>query len=96
MSAKSGDPVDSDDIELGYEIRKGRHVTFERGELDDLRPESTKAVEVSDFVALDDIDPIYYERTYWLGTDRQGGGQGLPASACRHGGSPSASGSEVW
>jgi DNA end-binding protein Ku len=69
VSAESGKPVDADDIELGYEISKGRYVTFERDELDDLRPESTRAVEVSDFVALDDIDPIYYERTYWLAPD---------------------------
>lgn len=66
ISEKSGKPVDGDDIELGFEIRAGRHVTFEKGELADLKPESTKAVEVSDFVALEDIDPIYYERTYWL------------------------------
>lgn len=66
VSEKSGKPVDGDDIELGYEIRKGRYVTFDRKELDDLKPESTKTVEVTDFVALDDIDPIYYDRTYWL------------------------------
>lgn len=69
ISEKTGKPVDSDDIEMGFEIRKGRHVTFEKGEIDELRPESTKAIEVSDFVALDDIDPIYYERTYWLAPD---------------------------
>jgi DNA end-binding protein Ku len=34
--------------------------------LEALRPESTKTIEVIDFVALDEIDPIYYERTYWL------------------------------
>jgi DNA end-binding protein Ku len=67
VSDKTGRKVDPDAIELGYEVSKGKHVTFEKGELDDLKPESTKAVEVSDFVALDDIDPIYYERTYWLG-----------------------------
>ena len=69
VSDKTGDPVASDDIELGYEIRDGRYVTFERDEIDELRPESTKAIEVSDFVAIDEIDPIYYERTYWLGPD---------------------------
>jgi len=34
-----------------------------------LRPRSTRTVEVSDFVPLEDIDPIYYERTYWLAPD---------------------------
>lgn len=69
ISDKTGKPVDSDDIEMGYETSKGRYVTFDREELDDLRPESTRAVEVTDFVALEDVDPIYYERTYWLAPD---------------------------
>jgi DNA end-binding protein Ku len=67
VSAKTGKEVDSADIELGFETSKGRYVTFSKPELDDLRPASTRAVEVSDFVSLDDIDPVYYERTYWLG-----------------------------
>ena len=54
---------------LGFEISESRHVTFDKKELDELRPKSTKAIEVTDFVALDEVDPIYYERTYWLGPD---------------------------
>jgi DNA end-binding protein Ku len=66
VSAKTGREVDNADIEMGFETSKGRYVTFSKPELDDLRPSSTRAVEVGDFVSLDDIDPIYYERTYWL------------------------------
>ena len=66
VSEKSGKEVDADDIEMGFEIRKGRYVTFDKKELEELRPASTRMIEVSDFVALDEIDPIYYERTYWL------------------------------
>ena len=66
VSAKTGKDVDNADIEMGFETSKGRYVTFSKRELDDLRPASTRAVEVTDFVSLDDIDPIYYERTYWL------------------------------
>ena len=69
VSEKSGREVDADDIEMGFEIEPGRYVTFDKKELDDLRPESTKAIEVTDFVALEEIDPIYYERTYWLAPD---------------------------
>jgi DNA end-binding protein Ku len=69
VSEESGERVESRDIELGYEIRKGRYVTFDQSELDELRPESTRAVEVTEFVALEEIDPIYYERTYWLAPD---------------------------
>jgi DNA end-binding protein Ku len=69
VSEKTGKEVTSDDIELGYEIRKGRYVTFDKSELEDLKPQSTRTIDVQDFVALADIDPIYYERTYWLAPD---------------------------
>ena len=69
MSEKSGKEVDAADIELGFEIRKGRWVTFDKAELDELRPASTRSIEVTDFVGLAEIDPIYYERTYWLAPD---------------------------
>ena len=57
VSEKTGREVDSDDIEMGFEIRKGKYVTFDKDELDELRPESTRAIEVTDFVALDDDRP---------------------------------------
>ena len=69
VSEKSGREVDADQIEMGFEVSDGHYVKFDKSELDDLRPTSTKMIEVSDFVALDDIDPIYYERTYWLAPD---------------------------
>ena len=69
VSEKSGREVDADDIEMGYEVKKGRYVTFDKEELDELKPASTRAIEVTDFVSLDEIDPIYYERTYWLVPD---------------------------
>lgn len=67
VSEKSGREVDADDIELGFEVRKGRYVTFDKNDVRELRPESTRQIEVTDFVALEDVDPIYYDRTYWLG-----------------------------
>jgi DNA end-binding protein Ku len=69
VSEKSGREVKADKIEMGFEVSKGRYVTFDTDELSDLRPASTRAIEVTDFVALDDVDPIYYERTYWLAPD---------------------------
>ena len=69
VSEKSGREVDADQIEMGFEVSDGHYVKFDKSELDDLRPTSTKMIEVSDFVALDDVDPIYYERTYWLAPD---------------------------
>jgi DNA end-binding protein Ku len=66
VSEKSGREVEADDIVMGFEISKGKYVTFAKEELKELQPASTKAIEVTDFVALHDVDPIFYERTYWL------------------------------
>lgn len=75
VSEKTGKEVDTDDIEMGYEVKPGRYVTFERKELDELKPSSTRTIDISDFVPLAEIDPIYYERTYWLGPDGEGAGR---------------------
>ena len=75
VSEKTHRKLDGDDIEMGYELRKGRYVAFTKAELADLRPKSTRVVDVSDFVPLEDIDPIYYERTYWLSPDGTGTGR---------------------
>ena len=73
VSESSGREVKDSDIEMGFELSKGHYVTFEKDELRALRPASTKAIEVDEFVALEEIDPIYYERTYWLAPDGEAG-----------------------
>lgn len=72
VSKESGEPVDADDIEMGYEVSDGRYVTFERSEIDEMRPESTRNISVSDFVDLASIDPVFYQRTYWLAPTDEG------------------------
>jgi DNA end-binding protein Ku len=69
VSDKTHDEVTKDDIELGYEISKGKYVTVDPDEVAELRPRTTKTIDVEDFVALADVDPVYYERTYWLAPD---------------------------
>jgi DNA end-binding protein Ku len=69
VSGKSGRRVPDDKIEKGYEVSKGRYVVVDADELDELRPRSTKSIEITDFVALAAVDPIYYENTYWLAPD---------------------------
>ena len=66
VSEKTGREVDADNIEMGFEVSKGRYVTFDKDELQQLKPASTRTIDVTDFVALEAIDPIFYERTYWL------------------------------
>jgi DNA end-binding protein Ku len=75
VSERTGREVDADDVELGYEVEKGHYVTFARDELDRLRPESTRMVEVTDFVDLAAVDPIFYGTTYWLAPDGDAGAQ---------------------
>jgi DNA end-binding protein Ku len=69
VSDKTGREVDADHIEKGYELRKGEYVIVDPDELAELRPRTTRTIDVGDFVALDDIDPIYYDHTYWLAPD---------------------------
>jgi DNA end-binding protein Ku len=67
VSAKTGKPVENDDINRAFEVSKGEYVVVDDEELESMRPRSTRTVDITDFVELEDIDPIYYEHTYWLG-----------------------------
>lgn len=62
--------VKADEIVSGYEYSKGQYVLVDTAELDKLRTESDKSVNIQGFVAPDDIDPIYYAgKTYYLVPD---------------------------
>jgi DNA end-binding protein Ku len=69
VSAKTGKKVPSDDIERGFELSKGKYVVVDADELDALRPKTTRTVDITDFVDLNAVDPIYYDHTYWLAPD---------------------------
>jgi DNA end-binding protein Ku len=58
--------VPYEEIVKGFEISKGRYVAIEPQELAALSPKATRTIEIRDFVDLADIDPIYYEATYYL------------------------------
>ncbi len=45
-------------------------MTLTRDELEELDPKKTRAIEIQDFVDLDEIDPIYFEHPYYLGPDK--------------------------
>ncbi len=62
----TGDEVPYDDIVKGYELTPDQYVVIEPGELEALDPKKTKSIEIEDFVALDEIDPIYYDHPYYL------------------------------
>jgi len=50
----------------GYEVSPGEYVIVEDEELRALEPEKSRMIEISDFVSMGEIDPIYYERPYYL------------------------------
>jgi DNA end-binding protein Ku len=54
----------------GYEISKGRYVMLKRDELEKFDPAGTRTIEIEDFVALDAIDPVYYQNTWYLVPDK--------------------------
>ena len=62
----TGEHVDSDDIVRGFEVEKGRFVPLEDEDLDRLDVELTKTIDILDFVDLDEIDPIYFRKAYYL------------------------------
>jgi DNA end-binding protein Ku len=62
----TGDPVDADDVVRGFEIEKGKYVPLEDEDLDRLDIELTHTVDICDFVDLDEIDPIYFRKAYYL------------------------------
>jgi DNA end-binding protein Ku len=56
----------------GYEYAKGQYVLFTEEELKALTPDPTNAIEITEFVPIDQVDPIYYEKSTYLGPDRGG------------------------
>jgi len=72
VSDATGEEVPPDRIKRGYEISKGRYVTIEPDELDVLRPKGSHAIEIEEFVDLDEIDPLYFEQPYYLVPDKRG------------------------
>lgn len=72
--AHCGKEVAPEDIAKGFEYEKGKFVLFNEEEIDALKPESAKVIQILDFVQLSDIDPIYYQKAYYLSPDMAGAG----------------------
>jgi DNA end-binding protein Ku len=56
----------------GYEFAKDQYVRVTDEELKALEGEASKMIDIAEFVPLDKVDPIYFERTYYLGADKGG------------------------
>jgi DNA end-binding protein Ku len=67
LKVAAGDrKVANDDIVMGYEVEPGNYVLLEKDELDAVRLETRHTIELTQFVDAQDIDPLYFERPYYL------------------------------
>lgn len=66
--------ISTDEIVKGYEYVKGKYVVLTDKELQEIKDEhEDKTVEIIDFVKMEDIDPIYFNRSYFIGPGENGG-----------------------
>jgi DNA end-binding protein Ku len=70
VAESDGKEVPYEKIVKGYEYAPDQYVVLSRDELSELEPQRSRAIEIQDFVDLDDIDPIYFEQPYYLGPDK--------------------------
>lgn len=61
-----GEEVTADHLVKGYEVAPDRYVKITKEELEALDPKATHAIDIEDFIRLEEIDPIYYEHTYYV------------------------------
>jgi DNA end-binding protein Ku len=72
VCTKDEEIVPRDQMVKGYEFTKDQYVTFTEAELKAMAEESTRAIEITEFVPLQKVDPIYFEAAYYLGPDKGG------------------------
>lgn len=84
INPNSGEVVSRDQMVKGYEFAKGQYVTFTDEEIKNLMEKSSPAIEIVEFVPLLEVDPIYYDKGYYLGPEEGGErAYGLLAAAMR-------------
>ncbi len=67
VSEETGEEVANEQIVRGYELGDGRHVTLEPEDLEAAAPDGSRTINVEDFVRLADVDPRYFNATYYAG-----------------------------
>jgi DNA end-binding protein Ku len=66
VNERTGDEVGTGDIVKGYEVGEGEYVLVEPEELDEIAPGRSQTIDITDFVGLEEIEPVYFDRTYYL------------------------------
>src|SRR5690349_19402544 len=66
---KEDKPVDRSDIVKGYEVSKGEYIAVDDEELKKIAPPSATTMEILQFVRAKEIDPLYFESSYYVAPD---------------------------
>jgi len=72
VCSKEGVVVDREDTVKGYEFAKDQYVQFAPEEIKALEEVGTHSVEISEFVPIESVDPVYFDNTYYLSPDKGG------------------------
>ncbi|MFJ4675399.1 Ku protein [Kitasatospora sp. NPDC088783] len=67
VNERTGEEVPFEDVVKGYEIAEGQYVVVEPAELEEISPGRSRTIEISGFADLAEIDPVFFDRTYYLG-----------------------------
>lgn len=70
--AEDDKPVPRDEIVKGYEYRKGEYIVIEPEEIKQIEPKTAKAMEILEFVRADEVDPLYFDASYYLVPEEAG------------------------
>jgi DNA end-binding protein Ku len=73
ICTKENKEVPYKQVAKGYELRGGKYVMLEQEEIDAAAGESSHLIELEEFVGATEIDPVFYDRTYYLGVGKDGG-----------------------
>ena len=72
VCSADGEEVAYEDIVKGYDMGGGQYVLIDPDELDALDPEATHTIDIEDFVDLDQIDPLFFDASYYVLPDERG------------------------
>src|SRR5215217_5291145 len=72
VAEESGKEVAWEEHVRGYEYEKGKFVVLSDEDLKRAAPEATQTIDITDFVDLEDIDPLYFDKPYYVAPDKKG------------------------
>ena len=64
--------VERSEVEKGYEFEKDQYLLFSEDEIEKIEPESVRNMEILEFVKIDEIDPLYFDSSYYVAPEESG------------------------